>query len=214
MPEWLLQTLIGNAVWTIVAFVVGLTVAWFQGRGSRLIIPLFYGLGAMIALLIIGVLVRLLISPNPYGLTREDPVELNLRKWLAIYQLRVEKFTEPDAEFALSITTKNNRKVNVYRLKDQNQYLYFLGHLNITKADQDKVLKLSPTKRKRLNYDMALELSHYRVGINLKLDSIELDNTALIEDLNETKFIERVDNIDRAMHVAIMKFNLHLLDSE
>jgi hypothetical protein len=205
--EWLWQQIVAHWVIIGLTLVSSAIVGWLRARSSRWVNPFLYGLGTLIALLVIVSLIKHITSDPRPVIATPAALETYIKNWAEEYHFSVRNTPDPQSFFKLIIESLPNRPITVEQSKEHHH-----GHirmtLNVTFSPEHKQRLASlPKDQLELFFnELRLELIRTNVGyqMNKKSDKvfdyrIELEQSLAIKDITRDEFMTALRRMERGL---------------
>jgi hypothetical protein len=224
--QGVLENVVANIIVALLSIVAAAMLTWWLQRAHEAIsLPLLVIIG-------IGVYGLLMFAINqtktflrrgpdtirapllPSSMSAET-LEATIRSWMDDFHYQVQK--NPDREdryFSLTIRrAPKNIPIEIMKTRrEREQFLTLISVVSIPNTVKGKWNSISERDRQRISHEVVLELNRQRVASRIDYQqSLTVQSMVLIDELTQSKLIDRIDDIDYAISVVISKLTL-LLD--
>jgi hypothetical protein len=146
--------------------------------------------------------------------TTPDNVESKVKLWIDTFHLGSQTLPPgsplgADVLFGIVVTNHQGRQIMVHRDKSLERYLQFQATIAVTPDDQKKLAALHDADRIAIVRDLQIELSRAGIGfggIALPLSSFAVMKSVPIDLLNESTFVQNLDQTDLGYILAAQSF--------
>jgi hypothetical protein len=227
--SWLTHGVVTSIIATLLVAGGGFVIGYFKKKGAPWVVPVMYGLGAavLLAALVIAI-VGFMAIPSPKPKTTPDNVESQIKKWVEINGVGITRPTTPipDTYFAYMLTLKNNNQVMVGRAKNNSRRLDFQLYLQPSEEDQRILNALSKDDASQVLQEVTRDLGLAKIGHTISTATpliqgatispfgvqlgIVIQKAVPIEDLDEDKFFQAVNEIDSGAMIVKSSMGLAL----
>lgn len=140
------------------------------------------------------------------------PEELQgvIRKWLDVLHVPIANEHQDGAYFFYAIRQTGGVTIGVGRPRTQReQFISVVGAIEVGADDQAKLKALSEREQQRIYMDMGIELMRQKIISKMEFpQKVTFESRLSINDLTQSQLLDRIDDIDFAIHLAVFKFRL------
>ena len=144
----------------------------------------------------------MVIWPEPT--TNTNTIERDARRWLDNFGLSNKTIIDDSVYFALQAQMANGTLI-IARSKKRDRYLEMTAGMNLSPEHEVIVKSLTPKRIKLISDSVIRQLALGRVNMVVTFPFKEIRFVRMIpiiKTLNESTFIEAVDDVDKAMLIA------------
>jgi hypothetical protein len=190
----------------IAALSIGAVVTWLNKIKSAWLVPLCWGLGAFVVVLVgVGAL-RVIATPvTGLDITTFSNIEDRVRTWVDNFNLSEQNEPIESAFFRRLITMPNGNRIIISRPRDLDKYVLLQTVLTPGAGEQVMWKKLTPKQLSKVTSDVKIELA--RSKINFKIGDgtfvmILEKRIPIAPDLTESVLVQQIDDMDSAATLA------------
>lgn len=203
----------------VAALAGGGVIAWMKRHGSPWLVPILWGLGGSVGILIGAGAIRLIAFPVPQPATQitSDNVERNVKNWLERFGFSIQKMPVSDGRYFQYVATNPfNRKTVVERVKSVplDSYLEFENSVILGAEDPARFNTLSATNKSKFILDLTAEMARAKIGFSTVYSpqfQIQLSKTLPIASgLTEATFIQTMSDMDSGQLLVLAAIPLEL----
>ena len=212
MPEWFWQgsivALVIRGLEALAILGFGILVAYLQTKGSTVVAPIMYGIGAAAVMSVLIVALHYLVSMG----MRERPVdvtnvEAHVRKWFDAFRYGVQRADDKNSIFRLRVTSPTgSRTFFIRQLKEPDRYLYLSVTLRPAEDVRGRIDRLSEAQKQALIGQWMLEMVRQGIAYgNVTTENIPLERRIPItSQLTESVFVTDLLDFEGAMASIVL----------
>ena len=198
--NWFSQNLITNVVWLVIVLIGGASLALIKKYLPSLApYAMYFLVGCACVAIVVGLV---MIWPEPT--TNTNTIERDARRWLDNFGLSNKTIIDDSVYFALQAQMANGTLI-IARSKKRDRYLEMTAGMNLSPEHEVIVKSLTPERIKLISDSVIRQLALGRVNMVVTFPFKEIRFVRMIpiiKTLNESTFIEAVDDVDKAMLIA------------
>lgn len=179
-------------------------IAWLTKRASPWLVPLCWGIGASVVILLGAGALAVIAKSAPLSATATtvDNIEANIRHWVDTFHLSIQRVADdPASYFAYNVSSRYGRTTTIIRSRQLERYLLMQNSVSVGPEHLRQLTALPQPQAILLVRDLSIEMARFKIGFeyNIPLTVVVIKKTLPITtDLTEASFVQAFDEMESA----------------